>query len=180
MSVGGGLLDYDWCTEEELGLIQGPNTRAYPILESSLNELKTYRKKFKCIKENDMVIWGNYSSQKAQQIAFRFKMCTGHSYCKNEREVRDWLKRKFIVILHNQIRFDTQVYGKGAVVKESRLIYHGVSSQISVIVPFKVQKTEIELHDFDVIKLDKFTMYESEGLFGLEQVADRSYEESAN
>ena len=64
MSLSGGRLDYDWCTEEELGLIKGPNTRAYPILESSLKELITYRKKFKCIKEKDMVIWGDYSSQK--------------------------------------------------------------------------------------------------------------------
>ena len=49
---------------------------------------------------------------------------------------------------------------------------------MSVEVPFKIQKTEIELHDFDVIKLDKFTMYESEDLFGLEQLADRSYEKA--
>ena len=65
IGTGGGLLDYDWCTEEELGLLQGPNTRAYPILESSRKELQNYRKKFKCIKEDDMVIWGSYNSQKA-------------------------------------------------------------------------------------------------------------------
>ena len=51
METGGGVLDYDYCTEEELGLIQGPKTRAYPVLESSRKELQTYRKKFKCIKE---------------------------------------------------------------------------------------------------------------------------------
>ena len=70
-----------------------------------------------------MVIWGDYNSQEAQQIAFRFQMCTGHDYCKNETEVREWLRRKFIVVFHNQIKFDSQVYGKGAVVKESRIHY---------------------------------------------------------
>ena len=50
IGTGGGILEYDYCTEEELGLVKGPNNRAYPILESSRNELHTYRKKFKCIK----------------------------------------------------------------------------------------------------------------------------------
>ena len=35
---------------------------------------------------------------------------------------------------------------------------------------------EIELHDFDVIKLDKFTVYGNEDLFGLDQIANRPYE----
>ena len=51
--------------------------------------------------------------------------------------------------------------------KESRIYYKAVSSQISEIFPFKVQKTEIELHDFDVIKLDELTMYGNKKLFGL-------------
>ena len=55
-------------------------------------------------------------------------MCTGHTYCKKEWEIKAWLKRKFIVILHNQMRFDTQIYGIAAVVKESRIIYRAVSS----------------------------------------------------
>ena len=90
--------------------------------------------------------------------------------------MRDWLRGKFILIFHNQIRFDTQIYGKGAVVKESRLIYYPVSSQVSEIFPLKVQKTDIELHDFDLINLDKLTMYGNRDLFGLKQISNRSYE----
>ena len=36
---------------------------------------------------------------------------------------------------------------------------------------------DIELHDFDLIKLDKFTMYENKGLFGLEKDIVQPYED---
>ena len=47
-----------------------------------------------------MVIWGNYNSVKAQQIAIKFKMCTGDG-CDSEEEIRNWLKKKYIYILYN-------------------------------------------------------------------------------
>ena len=34
------------CTDEELGFVQGPTTRLYPIVERSFNEVKTFKKKF--------------------------------------------------------------------------------------------------------------------------------------
>ena len=55
-------VDYHECTDEELGYEQGPNTAIYPIFESSLSEVQTYRKKFKCIDKKDLIIWGDYNS----------------------------------------------------------------------------------------------------------------------
>ena len=62
---GSKQLDYHWCSDEELGMAQGPNTVIYPILESSMAEVTTYRKKFKCINNEDLHIWGDYNSAKA-------------------------------------------------------------------------------------------------------------------
>ena len=59
-------LDYHYCSDEELGFTPGPNTLIYPIIETSVNEVKTWKKKFKCIKKEEMVIWGDYNSSKAQ------------------------------------------------------------------------------------------------------------------
>ena len=59
-------IDNHFCSDEELGLAQGTNTIIYPTLESSQNEVDIYSKKFKCIKKEDLVIWGDYNSQKAQ------------------------------------------------------------------------------------------------------------------
>ena len=59
-------IDYRFCSDEELGFKDGPDTSIYPIFESSLAEVQTYRKKFKCVNKKDLVIWGDYNSQKAQ------------------------------------------------------------------------------------------------------------------
>ena len=62
---GSRAIDYHWCTDEELGIARGPTTVIYPIVESSMAEVRTYRKKFKCINNDDLVIWGDYNSAKA-------------------------------------------------------------------------------------------------------------------
>ena len=45
--IGSGSqeLDYHYCSDEELGFAPGPNTLIYPIYESSLEEVQTYKKK---------------------------------------------------------------------------------------------------------------------------------------
>ena len=55
-------LDYHYCTDEELGIEPGPNTIMSPMYEGSLAEFNTYRKKFKCIDNEQLNIWGDYNS----------------------------------------------------------------------------------------------------------------------
>ena len=47
-------LGYHYCSDEELGLERGPNTLAYPIFESSINEVRTWKKKFKCADQDTL------------------------------------------------------------------------------------------------------------------------------
>ena len=54
------------------------------------------------------MIWGDYDSAMAMQLAVKFHMCSGHDYCKTEEEIRDFLSGKYIVLLYNQIRFDAE------------------------------------------------------------------------
>ena len=63
-------MEYHYCSDEELGLVKGPNTLAYPIFESSINEVTTWKKKFKCADPETLQIWGDYNSAAAQQLTF--------------------------------------------------------------------------------------------------------------
>ena len=61
----------------------------------------TFRKKFKCIKKEDLVTWGDYNSASAQQIAIKFKMCVNKTICESEENIREWIKGKYILLLYN-------------------------------------------------------------------------------
>ena len=61
-----GRLQFHHCSDEELGIVRGPNTLVYPVFQNDLEQVKVWRKKFKCIDPKDLVIWGNYNSVKAQ------------------------------------------------------------------------------------------------------------------
>ena len=76
-------MSYHWCSDEELGIAPGDKTQIYPIFESSRDEVLTYRKKFKCIDPEDMVIWGDYDSKKGQQIRIEFEMCVDDPICES-------------------------------------------------------------------------------------------------
>ena len=56
------LVDNHFCSEEELGLVKGPNTLVYPTVYTMQNEVNTFKKKFKCVNPDDLVIWGDYNS----------------------------------------------------------------------------------------------------------------------
>ena len=58
-------------------------------------------------------------------------MCQGHEECKTEEEIRKWLKRKYILLLYNQIRFETEGYFDEAAKKESRVLYFPINTQVN-------------------------------------------------
>ena len=56
------------CSDEELGLIPGAETDgfgSFDIFESSYDEISTWKKKFKCVPPEDLIIWGDYNSAHA-------------------------------------------------------------------------------------------------------------------
>ena len=64
-------------------------------------------------------------------------MCEGEG-CESEENIREWLKRKYIVIIYNQIRFDSERYFMDSKIAESRLTYIPLSSQTRQIIPYKI------------------------------------------
>lgn len=145
------------CSDQELGLELGGDSKVYPIAEGSKNEVTTWKKKFKCIDEKDMVIWGDYNSPKAQQLSVKFKMCEGDG-CEDEEVIKKWLAGKFIILLSNVIKFNPNGFHGESKIMESNIRYIPVSSQVRQIIPYKLLQTHLTLQDYDVIELDSLTL----------------------
>ena len=102
-------------------------------------------------------------------------MCKGDG-CESEENIREWLKRKYIVIIYNIVRFNSEEYFDGSRVAESRIAYIPVSSQNREIISFKIQKTNLELQDSDIIMLDEVTLLQLDDLFTLRKYDVLPYE----
>jgi len=91
--------------------------------------LSFHHKKFVCIDQEDMRINGDYSTSKARLMNFQLVKCHGHDYCKSDEEIKAYLRNKFVVMLSNQIRFESRNVGGESVVKESNLDWIPVNEQ---------------------------------------------------
>ena len=118
------------CTEEELSLVNGPNTTFLPINSESMIEVTTYRKKMLCIDPEEMYIYGDYSSSKARLLDIKLVRCHGHDYCASDEEITAFLRDKFIVLLYNQILFDANEYNENSVLEQSLLQWIPVNTQV--------------------------------------------------
>ena len=95
------------CSKEELG-IEGDNSLFFPLFEGQVNQLKTYQKKFLCIAKEEMRVFGDWNSKYARIIDITLTKCHGHTYCKEEHEIKTWLRDKFLLMMYNKIRFDSE------------------------------------------------------------------------
>ena len=55
-------------------------------------------------------------------------MCDGGEECESEANIRKWLIGKYIVLLYNEVTFDTESYFDESKKFESRLMYIPISS----------------------------------------------------
>ena len=53
------------CSEEELGLAPGRDKAYYKIFEESREVVSLWQKKFKCVKPEELEIWGDFDSEEA-------------------------------------------------------------------------------------------------------------------
>lgn len=107
-------------------------------------------------------------------------MCEGHSYCKTEREIRDWISGMYIVLLYNQVRFNSEEIWENAKVEESRILYIPVSSQTRQLIPFKLSVSNLYLQDSSSIELGDVTLHEEAGLFAINPLSIMPYEKKDN
>lgn len=116
------------CTEEELGLKGAHLSKFKPIHKSSYDYVKLYQEKFVCLNEQDLQISGNVNSKKAKRLQVTLKRCHGHSYCKSSEEIQAFMQGKYLLLLHNSVRFDASKYNTEAIVHESRMDFIRIST----------------------------------------------------
>ena len=100
------------CSREELGLTENKDAAKFmPTIESQRTFVDTYQKKFICLNEEDLFLYGDYDSANASQFEIQLIKCTNRDDCKSEEEIREYFRQKFILLMYNQIRFDTDEFG---------------------------------------------------------------------
>ena len=95
--------------------------------------------------------------------------------CHSEEEILKYLRRKFIVILQNEVRFNTMEYSDEKIVPQSRLVWHPVSSQIRQDFAQTVYTTELQLQDTQFLQVGPLTEFDG-SIFGIKPNTIRPYE----
>ena len=105
----------------------------------------------KCIDEDGINVFGDYNSPKARQFVLLFEKCDNSTYegvCKSEEQINSWVRRKFVLIAHNDMRFSTRDFNdKTKVAKELRLEWIQINTQQREEQVYKVQLTDLSLQD---------------------------------
>ena len=110
----------------------------------------------------------------ARHIHARLKRCHNRPDCKDEETINNFIKTRYLLILSNQVRFDTTKYGSESIVRESHIHWLPVTTQVQQNVPYLLTLTNLELQD-ELIHLEEFTEH-SNILFKLERLPQRPYE----
>ena len=72
----------------------------------------------------ELKIAGRSSSPTGRSLMIEFYPCLGgeNDNCNKLSEVKDTFRNANLVVLHNQIKFDQNVFGADSIVQESRII----------------------------------------------------------
>ena len=87
-----------------------------------------YKDKFQCIDE-DVEIRGSYNSDITKSLSIQFVACNETvNTCKSYDEIKNFMKRKFILTLENHSRFNLDEYDESKITKESAITWHPMNS----------------------------------------------------
>lgn len=163
------------CSREDLGLEGDPaNHFFYPLHAASAGIVSFYQKKFLCLEPDDLFIYGDYNTAEARQFNVQLKRCRGEG-CATDEETTAFFRNKFILLIFNQVRFDSTLYGYNSIIPETRSIWLPINTQAQQTVPFKVATTHSYLQDM-FVNLDSLTEIEDERVFRFNLEPFKSYE----
>ena len=123
------------CSEAELH-INNQTSSDSPFFKphkNSVNDLSFYYKKLKCLDMDSLQIQGDYNSPRARSFALMFEKCDNSTFtggvCKSDEYIKDWMKRKFIIINMNKERFSNKEFSEGKrISKEASIEYIPLNS----------------------------------------------------
>ena len=158
------------CTKEELGLDDsaGEDKAAfYPTSIKFKRDLQEYWNNFICLDNpEDIALRGDLSSARSSLLEVKITRCDSseEENCKSDEITHKFFEGKYIAILTNQIRFDSNQYGEDSIIRESRLDWLEYAMSVTQALEMKIKKTNLYLQDLG-LNLDSLTEYDNESPF---------------
>ena len=128
-----------------------------------------------CVETDDLRVYGDFNTFKARQLQIQLKKCQGEG-CKSDEEITKFFKNKFLLLHANQIRFDSEGFFKNAAVKESRVQWLTINTQVKQNLPYAISTMDLELQDNKLLSFDELTRDDIESVFRLDGLPITSYE----
>ena len=92
-----------------------------------------------CI-DDDIEIAGSLEMGEANQLVIQFQTCAEQGSCRSETEVNDWLRKKYVSLISNQIRLD---HLTSKPIKESKITLIPIDTRSAQETVMAIQTTEL-------------------------------------
>ena len=98
-----------------------------------MHDLSKYYRKLKCLDADKVQIQGDYNSPQARHLVLLFEKCDPEKFtegkCKSDEAIIEWLRRKFVIIHSNQMRFNSRDYNSlDKISREAKFEYFPVNT----------------------------------------------------
>ena len=109
-----------------------------------------------------MQLQGDYNTNSASMVELRVEKCQGHDYCKNQTEIDEFFATdKYIVLLNNQIRFESKLYGEESIIRESVLSWMPLDTEGLFRQQYQLKTGLTNLQD-KIVDLGSITVLETD------------------
>ena len=96
--------------------------------------------------------------------------------CKSEEEITAWLRRKYVIVVTNNERFEPTVFTGERVVRESLFTWHAIKSATREQLVNHIQVSRLVLHDNKWIQFGEYTEEEEDIFTIAHHIETRPYE----
>ena len=88
------------CSAQELGLDRD-SENDFHVAPKNRFDVARYKKKFRCLRKEDLKIYGTYDTAKTRLINVYLAQCENEEYCRSPEEIKDFFANKFLLLLNN-------------------------------------------------------------------------------
>ena len=99
-------------------------------------------------------------------IGARLMKCHDKDYCMPDEQIESFLTEKYLLLVNNQIRFDSEKLDEESIVAEATTRWFMIDKTHLQTIWLEIIKTRLRLQDF-LISFDDLTELEADHLFKL-------------
>lgn len=124
--------------------------------------------------KEDLFLYGDFESVHARSFRIDFIKCNERDDCKTDAEIKKFLSDKYLLILANEVWFDTGKYGESSINRTSKLRWKRFNTNFAETIPFKLSRTSLELQDM-FVDFDELTELSDSSIFEFEELLHRPW-----